>query len=256
MHDRDAHQDEATEEDREPEEHPPALAAKRDRDLHRAEDDGDEPERGEDRARGEPPCASHRGGNPRRGFGGSPPLSGGFKAEKRPTASPMMAPSHLLATLILGFLLAKVVPWDARAWLLALAFGVAIDLDHLLELPRYLAAEVPAKGWAALAPSALLAHGAAWQGVFHQPLGAVLVLAASLAFRSPVPLVFWGLHMVLDFVVARHYVRFGGPVEWGLVAAGAVALALLALGHHRTVAPTVPFGAWARAAATAVLLPR
>lgn len=135
-----------------------------------------------------------------------------------------MLPSHLLATLLLGLLLSRVRPFKARDWLLALGFGVAVDLDHALQFPAYVAAH----GVAALTPAAMLQWGGAWQGFMHGPWGLALVAPAVIAFRSPLPLVFWGLHMVQDFVVARHYVRFGGPAEWAIVAllAAAVLVAL------------------------------
>ena len=126
----------------------------------------------------------------------------------------MMLPSHLLASLLLGLLLCRVRPFEARDWALALGFGVAIDLDHLLQFPSYVATH----GVAALSPTAMLQWGGAWQGFMHGPWALALVVPAMLAFRSPLPLVFWGLHMVQDFVIARHYVHFGGPVEWGIVA--------------------------------------
>lgn len=159
----------------------------------------------------------------------------------------MMLPSHLAATLILGFVLARWFPFDARAWILALAFGVAIDVDHLFQIPRYLATQVPQQGLAALNPAAILHYGAAWQGVFHNPLwGTVIVLAACLATWSLVPLVFWGLHMVLDFVVARHYVVFGSPTEFGVLAGMLAVLAALAWWHHRSFGEGAPFASWAR----------
>ena len=51
----------------------------------------------------------------------------------------MMFQSHLLATLLGCALVGLVRPMDARAWTLALLFGVAIDLDHLLQIPTYAA---------------------------------------------------------------------------------------------------------------------
>jgi hypothetical protein len=136
----------------------------------------------------------------------------------------MMLPSHLLASLLLGLLLARSRPLEARDWLLALGFGVVIDLDHLLQLPAYVATH----GTAALTPTAVLHWGGAWQGFMHTGWALLLVVPAMLVFRSWLPLVFWGLHMLQDFVVARHLVRFGGPIEWLIVAllAGAVLLVL------------------------------
>lgn len=134
----------------------------------------------------------------------------------------MMLPSHLLATLLLGLLLARVRPFRRRDWLLALSFGVLIDLDHLLQVPAYVAAH----GVAALQPGEMLRWGGAWQGFMHDPWALSVVLGAVLAFRSALPLVFWGLHMVQDFVVARHFVHFGGGTEWAIVAGLALAVVL------------------------------
>lgn len=131
----------------------------------------------------------------------------------------MMLPSHLLATLLLCLLVSLARPVTPKGWLLAIGFGVAIDLDHLLQIPVYVATH----GAGALTPAAMLAWGGAWQGFMHTPWALALAVPASLVFASWFPLAFWGLHMAQDFVVARHYVRFGGPAEW------AIDLALLAL---------------------------
>lgn len=134
-----------------------------------------------------------------------------------------MLPSHLLASLLLGLLLARFRPFEARDWLLAVGFGVAIDADHLLQFPAYVATH----GTAALTPTAMLHWGGAWQGFMHTGWALLLVLPAMLVFRSWLPLVFWGLHMVQDFVVARHYVHFGGVGEWVVVGAMAGLLVLV-----------------------------
>lgn len=122
----------------------------------------------------------------------------------------MMLPSHLLGTLLLGGLAGLGRPLRPREWALALGFGVAIDLDHTFQFPAYVASH----GWQGLTAGAMLAWGGAWQGVFHTPWALLPVAAAAIFFRSWVPPVFWALHMVQDFVIARHYVRFGSPVEW------------------------------------------
>ena len=140
-----------------------------------------------------------------------------------------MLPSHLLATLLGCALLSMARPLAPRQWLLAIAFGVVIDLDHLLQVPAYIAAN----GVSDLTPGAILAWGGAWQGFMHTPWALALVVPAMLLFRSWMPLAAWGLHMVLDFVVARHFVRFGGPLEWAIVGALFAALALIALRDHR-----------------------
>ena len=141
----------------------------------------------------------------------------------------MMLPSHLLATLLLCALLALWRPLPARAWALALVFGVVIDLDHLLQLPVYVATN----GWAALTPAAMSAWGGAWQGFMHTPWALAVVVPAALAFRSWMPLAAWGLHMVLDFVVATRFVRFGSPLEWLIVGAMLAAFLALVVRDHR-----------------------
>lgn len=141
----------------------------------------------------------------------------------------MMFPSHLLATLLVAFAWDRVRPLGPRGWLLALAFGVAIDLDHLLQVPRYLAAT----GFSGLSAASALEYGAGWQGLMHSPWALPVVAAACLLARSPVPLAFWSLHMVQDFVIATRYVRFGSATEWLVVLALAgVVAALFALDHR------------------------
>lgn len=156
----------------------------------------------------------------------------------------MMLPSHLLATITLGLLLSRLRPFEAKEWALAFAFGVLVDLDHLLQVPRYAATH---GGVASLANVGdVLRWGADWQGFFHTPWAALVVALACLGSASWVPAVFWGLHMVQDFVVARHLVPFGGGVEWAIVAAlAASVLGLLAL-DHRAHAARVAFPGYVR----------
>lgn len=156
----------------------------------------------------------------------------------------MMFPSHLLATILVAFLLSKVRPFEAKDWALALAFGVVIDLDHLLQIPRYAAAH---GGVASLARVGdVLRWGGDWQGFMHGPWALAVVAVACVGFASWVPALFWGLHMFQDFVVARHLVAFGGPVEWIVIAALAgMVLALLAW-DHRLHAERVAFPGYVR----------
>ncbi|HEX2023033.1 MAG TPA: helix-turn-helix domain-containing protein [Candidatus Thermoplasmatota archaeon] len=136
----------------------------------------------------------------------------------------MMFPSHLLATLLIGLLVSRVRPFDARDWALAVGFGVVIDLDHLLQIPAYVATH----GLAALRPAEMMAWGAGWQGFMHTPWALLVVAAATLAFWTWIPFAFWSLHMFQDFVVARHWVRYGSPTEVAITVALATVVAALA----------------------------
>lgn len=140
-----------------------------------------------------------------------------------------MLPSHLLATLLACALLALARPVAPKEWLLALLFGVAIDLDHLLQLPTYVATH----GLADLRPAAILSWGSDWQGFLHTPWALMLVLPACFVFASWFPLAFWGLHMFQDFVIARHFVVFGSALEWMIVGALLASLAFLVVRDHR-----------------------
>jgi hypothetical protein len=153
----------------------------------------------------------------------------------------MMAQTSLLAAALLGLAWARGVakrPLGRTEWTLAVAFAVLIDLDHLENLPRYLATH---GGVRAFDATTALHWGMQWQGFLHTPWALVLVVPACLVFRSLVPAAFWGLHMVLDFVVATKLVVWGSADEWLLDAALAVALAVvLALslaGARRSHAP-------------------
>lgn len=122
----------------------------------------------------------------------------------------MMISSHLLASLLLGIALSQWRRFTPRDWALAVGFGVAIDLDHLLQLRQYILSHGGLRGMHA----ATIVHwGASWQGFMHTPLALALVVPACLLFRTLVPAAFWGLHMFQDFVIARSYVVFGSPEE-------------------------------------------
>ncbi|HWG91075.1 MAG TPA: hypothetical protein VNZ52_09540 [Candidatus Thermoplasmatota archaeon] len=159
----------------------------------------------------------------------------------------MMLPAHLAATVLLGLVLARFMPMDTKAWLLALAFGVVIDLDHLIAVPRYLMTHPGG----ALDVSAALQWGAEWQGFMHTPWAILVVVAALVLTRSPIPLLFWALHMFQDFVVAKYWVRWGSPLEW-LVTAGLVAaIGMLLYWEHRTAhQQAASFGGYLRSRAT------
>lgn len=156
----------------------------------------------------------------------------------------MMFPSHLLATLLVAYVASKVVPMTGKDWILAIAFGVAIDLDHLLQIPRYAATH---GGIASLARvGEVVRWGAEWQGFMHTPWGLVAVAAACLLFASWAPALFWGLHLFQDFVVARHFVVFGGGVEFAAMAALAAVLLALMAWEHRGHAGRVAFPHYVR----------
>ena len=141
----------------------------------------------------------------------------------------MMLPSHFLAAVLLGLLASKWRAFTRQQWALALGFSVAIDLDHLVQVPAYLALH----GVRNFSVTAMIHWGHAWQGFMHTPWALALVIPAMLVWRSWVPLVFWGLHMFQDFVIATRFVVFGSLMEWGVVAALLLVVAALLWDDHR-----------------------
>lgn len=142
----------------------------------------------------------------------------------------MMFPSHLLGALLVGGLLSRVRPFRPRDWQLALAFAVAIDLDHLVQIPAYVASH----GVAGATPAAMLRWGDSWQGFMHDALwGSLATLGAAVFFRSLVPVGFWLLHMLQDFVIATDYVVFGSLAEWIVIGALALAVGFVFAHDHR-----------------------
>lgn len=141
----------------------------------------------------------------------------------------MMIQSHFLAAVLLGLILSRWRAFTPRDWALALGFSVVIDLDHLLQFPAYLATH----GTAGLTPSTMLKWGHAWQGLMHTPWALALVLPFAIYYRSVVPVLFWGLHMVQDYVIAARFVVWGSGLEWIIDAALLLAVLGVFVWEHR-----------------------
>lgn len=162
--------------------------------------------------------------------------------------------THLAATLLLAWIGSRVIPgWDARAWMLAILFGVAIDVDHLLEVPAYLAQEVPRQGWGALSPWSLKAHGAGWISVLHSPFGGALALSVAVIFQSPAPFAAWLLHKWMDWTIGKDKLEFAGPAELSILAVLVTCLAFIARAHVAHAWPGVGVATWLRASVAAFL---
>jgi len=119
---------------------------------------------------------------------------------------------------------------SARDWALALGFSVAIDLDHLIQIPAYLATH---GGMGGLQAATMTHWGHDWQGFMHTQWALALVIPAVIIWRSWIPAAFWTLHMVQDFVVAARYVVFGSPEEFAIMGALAVLVGVLLWVDHR-----------------------
>jgi hypothetical protein len=108
----------------------------------------------------------------------------------------MLAITHLMVTLVL----IQVLVLDRNDAFVALLFGVFIDLDHLFGLKDY----TQAHGFRALFDFDHLMHpGGHWKSMLHSPVAVAVVGPLSVASRLAVPLVFWGVHIAMDFAQER-----------------------------------------------------
>lgn len=105
----------------------------------------------------------------------------------------MLALTHLIVTL----LLIQVFLLDRNDAFVALVFGVFIDLDHLMGLKDY----TQANGVKAIFDlDHLMNPGGHWKSVMHNPVAITIVGPLTYASRLAIPLVFWGVHILLDIV--------------------------------------------------------
>ncbi len=105
----------------------------------------------------------------------------------------MLAITHILAIV----LMIRLLSLDRNEVFVALLFGVFIDLDHLLGIPPF----VQQHGVVSLTDvSALMASDVSWKSLIHDPVAFIIVAPVSVMFRYLLPLLAWGLHIVMDYV--------------------------------------------------------
>jgi len=105
----------------------------------------------------------------------------------------MLALTHMIVTL----LLIQVFLLDRNDAFVALIFGVFIDLDHLIGLKDY----AHANGIKALFNfDNLMDPGGHWKSILHNPMALAIVGPLAFASRLAIPLVFWGVHILMDMV--------------------------------------------------------
>jgi len=113
----------------------------------------------------------------------------------------MLAITHLVVTL----LLIQILVLDRNDAFVALVFGVLIDLDHLMGLKDY----VESHGFKPLMHlGTLIDPGGHWKSMLHSPVAVAVVGPLSALSRLGVPLVFWGIHMIMDVVQDTYLGQF------------------------------------------------
>jgi len=105
----------------------------------------------------------------------------------------MLAITHIIVSL----LLIQIFLLDRNEAFVALLFGVFIDVDHLFGLHLY----AKANGvMAVFDVDSLMNADGHWKSMMHNPVAVGIVGPLSVAFRLGIPLVFWGLHVTMDFL--------------------------------------------------------
>jgi hypothetical protein len=103
----------------------------------------------------------------------------------------MLSITHIVVSL----LLIQILMLDRNDAFVALLFGVFIDLDHLFGLKDY----TQANGLASLLNmDNLVDPGGHWKSMMHSPVALAVVGPLSVASRLAIPLIFWGVHLILD----------------------------------------------------------
>lgn len=116
----------------------------------------------------------------------------------------MIAITHLVVSL----LLIQLLYLDRNDAFVALMFGVFIDLDHLLGLGDY----AKANGIKAVFDfGSLTDAGGHWKSLFHSPVAIAVVGPLSIASKLAIPLLFWGIHIAMDFVETTYLGIFSAP---------------------------------------------
>jgi hypothetical protein len=113
--------------------------------------------------------------------------------------------THLAVAVLLGLLLNL----DRNEWVAALSFGVLIDADHLFGIRRYVADN----GYTAiLSPTWDDGSGLPWKSAFHYPEGSFVVGYLSIGSRLFYPFIFWGIHLVMDWLQVAA-IDYSTPIE-------------------------------------------
>ncbi len=116
----------------------------------------------------------------------------------------MLAITHLAISLLLIQLLSL----DKNDAFIALMFGVVIDVDHLFGLNSY----ARTNGIASILDfDSLMNAGGQWKSLLHNPISVMIVGPISVGSRMAIPLIFWGVHILMDWLEDSILGLFSAP---------------------------------------------
>lgn len=145
----------------------------------------------------------------------------------------MLAITHLAVSVLLIYLLTL----DRNDRFVALMFGVFIDVDHLFGLKAY----VSANGIAGVLDfDSLMQADGQWKSMLHSPVAVMVVGPVATASRLALPLLFWGVHITMDYAEDAFLGLFSAW-EMMLLAGSVSALVVLSYRKARTAEPSLRF---------------
>ncbi len=150
----------------------------------------------------------------------------------------MLSITHFVVTI----LLIQLMSLDRNDAFVAMLFGVFIDVDHLFGLVKY----TESNGVNAVFDvHRLMTPGGQWKSMLHTPIAAAVVMPLSAAFRLAVPFVFWGVHLLMDFVEQNYLGNFSN-VEAGLLVFAGLGVATLRYSQYLMTDSTPSFREYLR----------
>jgi hypothetical protein len=150
----------------------------------------------------------------------------------------MLAVTHLIVSL----LLIQFLTLDRNDSFVALLFGVFIDVDHLFGLRDYVAANGVSSVFDL---GSLMNADGQWKSFLHSPMAAVAVGPIASASRLGLPLLFWGVHISMDYFEDAVLGLFSAW-EFALLGLSSSVLLLLAFRSHRMAEPQCGLGGFLR----------
>jgi hypothetical protein len=131
----------------------------------------------------------------------------------------MLTTTHLAVTVLFCLILNL----NRDEWFVALMFGVMIDADHIFAAPRY----VSHNGWAALLHRSWDdGSGNPWKSLLHYPVGAFVVVPLSIGWRYFLPVLFWALHLELDYI-QNATLYWSTPIEAAVMTSSCVGIVFI-----------------------------
>lgn len=117
----------------------------------------------------------------------------------------MLATTHLVVTI----LLIMILNLNRNETMVALTFGVFIDLDHLYGYGSYIRSEGIG---GIINVSGMMEADVQWKSILHNPITFGMIAPLSHMFKIFFPVIFWSVHIFMDFI-QQSWLGIASPFE-------------------------------------------